>query len=215
MRINDDFQRTGIYPRTMLSDAPSPKRGDGTETPERREHDFVGLLESAERMGGFAWFERELFGLLGSWSTSEPLAADALVFADHARRCMWHSQLWFERLPELAVVDAASLVTAPGAGLQALLDELEAATDTALRLVGAYRVLIAHLLSSYADFADSIDPLAAPSVQRWLGFINSDLSEQWRWGERRLRALLRTPEAVARAFGFQQRLELHLLPPRP
>ncbi len=195
----------------MNSDDPRTEPNGDELSASGAERRFVGLLEAAELMGGFSWLEREMFGVLGAWSATEGDPTDAVMLADHARRSIWHSQLWFDRIPELSNVDAESLVRVPSIAVADLMADLGGLTGTVERLVGGYRVMCTHLLSTYDAFGESIDSVSAPSVHRWLAFITSDLVEQWKWGERRLRELLDSPESVTSALDIQRELELRLL----
>ncbi|MEI2639310.1 MAG: hypothetical protein V9F03_09980 [Microthrixaceae bacterium] len=182
------------------------------DSPDHRgSSDFVGLLDAAEVLGGFAWTERCLFQFVGSWSASCSSPEMAIVLADHARRHAWHSQLWFDRLPELSVVDAESLVASPSEGVTQVFRTMDESGDDLTRLVGVYRVMCPHLLSTYDAEIARFGDVAAPSVRRWATFIRGDLIEQWLWGESRIRSLAVDEATVDLAIEGQRSFERHLV----
>lgn len=185
-----------------------PAGGVESTTRPRR---FIGILESAELIGGFAWTEQALFEVIGGWSVDETDPVTAIVFADHARRHSWHSELLLERLPELANVDVEALVRPPSGHHHQIMDVLRHSGGTLDRLVGGYRVMCARLLTDYDTLVADLDLVSAPSVHRWLGFIRADLVEQWRWGEGRIREMIRTVANLDSALAGQLELERLLL----
>ena len=179
--------------------------------PVRATASFTDLHTRARRVGQWAWLEQRVFELFGAWagSTEEPDAA--VLLGEMSRRHGWHAELFFDRLPELASVDAAALVAAPGPATEALFVGLAAPGEpaTLCRLVGAYRVVLPMLVAEYRAASESLSPVAEPSLRRWLEIVLRDDLEEWSRGQELLLAMLVDDDTV-RAAGERQ-LELELL----
>lgn len=182
----------GAYTRPM----PETSAGDSESTP------FTGLHDRARRVGEWVWLERRTFEVMGRWAGSSDPAAGVL-FGEMSRRHGWHSEVLFDRLPELASVDADALVRAPGPATEALFGALEASASTLERLVGAYRVLVPTLLVEYRSTASTLSPVAEASLARWLDIVVRDDVEEWCRGDATLRAAV-VDEAAVRAAGAHQ-----------
>lgn len=169
---------------------------------------FTGLHDRSRRVGEWVWLERRTFEVMGRWAGSSDPAAGVL-FGEMSRRHGWHSEVLFERLPELASVDADALVRAPGPATEALFGALDAAASTLERLVGSYRVLVPTLLGEYRSTAATLSPVAEASLARWLDIVVRDDVEEWCRGDAELRAAL-VDEAAVRAAGAHQ-VELEVL----
>jgi hypothetical protein len=168
------------------------------------------LLARAARLGEWVWCERRWFEVLGAWSTSTPEPAATVLFGEMSRRHGWHAELFWDRLPELSTLDAASLVRSPGPATERLfeaLGTLDGEPVDVRRLVGAYRVVLPMLVAEYRGALASSSPVAEPSLQRWLQLVLADDLDEWGRGESELRAAVRTPEVLDAALGTQGELE--------
>ncbi len=168
------------------------------------------LLARAARLGEWVWSERRWFEILGAWSTSTPEPGATVLFGEMSRRHGWHAELFWDRLPELSSLDAASLVRSPGPATERLFDALGALDGEAAavrRLTGAYRVVLPLLVTEYRGALGSTSPVAEPSLQRWLQLVLTDDLDEWARGESALRAALGTPESLDLALGTQGELE--------
>ena len=174
---------------------------------------FVGLLERSREIGRWVWLERSVFEVLGAWSVSSVHPRVAVLFGEMSRRHGWHAEVLFGRLPELASVDAESLVLAPGDGTVALMDAVSVrdgdpgAGIDVLRLVGAYRVLLPLLVTGYRAASATVSTIAEPSLGRSLDLIVGDDLDEWVRGEELLRSMLLEPATVDRALRHQLQLE--------
>lgn len=170
---------------------------------------FVGVHERARRIGEWVWLERRTFELMGRWAgTSDPAAA--VLFGEMSRRHGWHAEVFFDRLPELASVDAESLVRPPGPATEELVETVGAASATLERLVGAYRVLVPMLVAEYRSTVPMLSPVAEGSLARWLGIVVRDDLEEWCRGDALVRDLLIDEGAVRAAGQHQMALELRV-----
>lgn len=143
---------------------------------------FVHLHDRATRIGQWTWFEQRWFEQLGRWAGTSGHPAVDVLFAEMSRRHGWHAQVLAERLPELASVDASSLVQPAGPGVLAVLDalgSLDAEPPAVARMVAAYRVVLPAQLADYRRTLGGVSPVAEPSLVRWLGLIVRDDLEEW------------------------------------
>lgn len=174
----------------------------------------VGLVESARRLGHYAWIEERLFEVLGGWvqETAEPDVK--LHLATHGPRHAWHAQLWRERFPSVHELDVDHAVAPPGDALVSFVAALAEPTGGALtieKLVGVHRVAIPHLIATYTRHQVEAAPVADGPVLRALGFVVADEVEAWREGEVLLQSLVRSDGDVERAIAHQARLQRLLL----
>lgn len=139
---------------------------------------WSGLLETSRRFGAYSWVELRMFQILGSWAGSEADPRLSVMFDDHSRRHSWHSTVWFDRLPLLSNVDTEELVRAPSEAFAALLDELAELRDPLERLSGGYEVMVTHLIVSYRQELDRLDPVGDATARHWLGFLLQNLTEE-------------------------------------
>ena len=172
---------------------------------------FTGLLERAEQVGRWAWVEQRVFEVFGRWAGT--CADDALdsMFAEMSRRHGWHAEVLVDRLPALSGVGIDDLVAPGGPETERWFDLLEgdATANTAVdRAVGAYRVLLPMLVTSYRSAARSMSPVAEPSLIRWVGVILEDDAREWAAGEEIVRSVVADAGAVDEAIRRQHTLEL-------
>lgn len=138
-------------------------------------NDMHGL---AARIGHDAWIERRVFEVLGRWAADSESDEVTLHFDAASRRHGWHAQLCFDRLPELASLDAESLVAAPGPATVELVDALAAVQGDGPRLNAFYGVVLPEVLLRHRRLRDSAPAVSAASVRRWYGFIVGDDTEE-------------------------------------
>jgi hypothetical protein len=171
---------------------------------------FTDLHARAGRIGQWVWIERRVFECFGSWAGTTELPAVAAHFGEMSRRHGWHAELFFDRLPELASVDAEGLVSSPGRATDAFFDGLTAiAEPVALgRLVAASRVLLPMLLTGYRAAAASSSAVAEPSLRRWLDIVVRDDVDEWCRGQDLLSEVVDDVAAVHAAGSAQLRLDL-------
>jgi hypothetical protein len=172
--------------------------------------DAVELHARARTIGHWAWTERRVFECFGAWAGTTPESTAAVCFGEMSRRHGWHAELWVDRLPELASVDAESLVVAPGPDTAALLDAMAADGDPSAvrRLSAAYRVLLPLLVTQYRAALGTVSAVAEPSLGRWLDIVLRDDLEEWSRGQSLLASVLVDETAVQAAAARQLELEL-------
>lgn len=179
-------------------------------TPPRT--DAVELHARARTIGQWAWTERRVFECFGAWAGTTPDPAAAVCFGEMSRRHGWHAELWVDRLPELASVDAESLVMPPGADTAVLFDAVAddgAGEPSAVRrLSAAYRVLLPLLVTQYRAALATVSAVAEPSLGRWLDLVLRDDLEEWSRGQALLASVLVDETAVHAAAARQLELEL-------
>jgi hypothetical protein len=170
----------------------------------------LDLVGSRRRLGHYAWIERWLFSTLGSWAVSVPEPAVKLHLGSHCAHHAWHARLWQERLPSLSDAAPEELIAPPDDGFVAFvaaLAEPRAPEMTIEKLVGAYRVLVPHLVATYSRHLDETSrDLDGPTV-RALTLILRDEEEDVAGGEALLAALVETPQQAARAADHRAHLE--------
>jgi len=158
------------------------------------------LVETATRVGSYAWFERALFEVIGGWvpTMHDPTDLEPKVFfADVASRHAWHAELWAQRLPTLREIDAAALTTAAPAGgrdLIAALGEPGRGVDRLAALSGSVWPRYVATLDAHAGIAA---PLADASVLRTLHLVRTDLANDIQAANRLLSTLLPAAELEA------------------
>jgi hypothetical protein len=168
------------------------------------------LNELRPRFGQYVWIERWLFATLGGWVVSVPEPAVKLHLGSHCAHHAWHARLWQERLPLLPDDAPDELISPPDDGFVALVDsvaEARAPEMTIEKLVGAYRVLLPHLVTTYSRHLDETSrDLDGPTV-RALTLVLRDEEEDVAGGEALLAALVETPAQARRAADHRAHLE--------
>jgi hypothetical protein len=168
------------------------------------------LDDSARLAGGHCWLERRLFEVLGGWVESTPEPAVKVLFDRHSGHHAWRAEQWWERLPVLADLDRRSLVGPEPPALAEIADIVAAASTTATRLAGAYRVALPRLWSRYGRHLALTGPAADGSSIRTLEMVMTDVGADWREGEVLLQDMLRQPELVRAASHMVEQLETRL-----
>lgn len=129
-------------------------------------------------MGQYAWFEQQLFGLLGQWAAQSPDPDVCILLARHARRRAWHAELWDQLLPTGAGRAATSVVQAPNDAIAELMTELAPgppATAAIEELLAAvYRGMGPALVSTYEDHRASASAVAEAPTLRVLDRVLRD-----------------------------------------
>ncbi len=205
---------------------PSDPAQDAERVDGRAEPDAVALPlgATAALVGEYRWVEHALYVLLGGWVLDVGIPAVQLRLDGQSMRHAWHAELWAERLPVLAGIDADRL-TVPSASTAALFAALEGETPAvgdadawgpageegppgALpRLAGLYRVVLPRLVTSYLMHRHLANPVADAPVLRALQLTLNDELEDWRAGEELLQHLITRPRDVSAVHRFCARLE--------
>ncbi len=168
------------------------------------------LEEGARRLGSYRWMESRLFEALGAWAATVPELHVKPVLAVHAREHAWHADLWLERLPGVEHLGPDGLTAPasdPEAAFASALLEPDAPDRTIEKLVGAYRVLLPRMVTSYSEHLRASSEIADGPVIRALRLVLRDEVEGWCRGEELIQSLLVTEEQVGRAAEHQRRLE--------
>lgn len=170
--------------------------------------------ESARRVGNYKWIEMRLFEALGGWVATVPELDVKMRLGTHCYHHAWHAELWHKRLPELREMNPERLTAPPNDELVAFvaaMTEPEAADQTIEKLVGAYRVLLPHLIAAYTYHLNNTSTVTDAPTIRSLKFVLQDDFEDWRDGEMLIQSLIETPAEVERAAAHQVKLEKLLL----
>lgn len=168
------------------------------------------LLETARRLSAYRWIEERTFETLGAWAALVPERDVQRCLAVHAPKHAWHAELWGDRMPRAAAVDADVLAHGPSDAATALFDAICAAPgegQTVDKLVGVYRVLLPRKIAAYRDHLQMASAVADGALIRSLRHAVADELDDWQEGERLLQALLTTPESVKRAAARQAHFE--------
>lgn len=184
---------------------------DPTDDPVPATPAALPLREAARVLGGYRWLEARLFEVLGGWVRSTPEPEVKLLLDAHAHQHAWHAELWLARLPELRELHPDE-VTAPATpALADVVARVAAADGSLLRLVGVHRVVLPHLVTTYARHLARTAPVADAAVIRSLRLVLADEREAWEAGEAAIHGLLTDPAAVAAAAAHQGELEALLV----
>jgi hypothetical protein len=193
-----------------------PKKPRAPFSPwDRRELPGVfSVEESARRVGNYKWIEMRLFEALGGWVATVPELDVKMRLGTHCYHHAWHAELWHKRLPELREMNPERLTAPPNDELVAFvaaMTEPEAADQTIEKLVGAYRVLLPHLIAAYTYHLNNTSTVTDAPTIRSLKFVLQDDFDDWRDGEMLIQSLIETPAEVERAAAHQVKLEKLLL----
>ncbi len=153
---------------------------------------WVPLLERAERIGQLVWVERQLFERYGAWAGATGVDVVDVGYGESSRRHGWHAQVFFERLPELSVLHAETLVIAPGPATAALFEHLAELDDVPAeqRWWITHRVVQPLLVATLRAERASVDPTAEPALDRWLRIVLADDVDELLHGDAVARQLL-------------------------
>lgn len=171
----------------------------------------IGLAESARRFGHYRWVEQRLFEVLGGWVAAVADLQVKVVLDTHSLQHAWHADLWRQRLPVLRDVDPDALTVPANDHVRDLFDELAAPSGgTAEMLVGAYGVVIPHLVVVYGDHLDRLTAAADAPAIRALGLVLRDDLDHWQQGQALLAPLLVGDDVIDRAAAYQAHLQKRL-----
>ncbi|HKN66863.1 MAG TPA: hypothetical protein VJW73_11320, partial [Gemmatimonadaceae bacterium] len=119
--------------------------------------------ENVRRLLRFHWVERRLMRILVAHLTSEPVWEVKCALALHQWHCAEHVDALRRRVmemrnpaPRLDTIPEQDTTAAP---LDAFLEQLDAAQDTAELLAGVYGVLYPALAAAYRDHLARTNPL--------------------------------------------------------
>lgn len=158
--------------------------------------------------GHSRWLEAALFETLGSWLGDTPEPAVREYFGVQCQRHAWHGELWAQRQPVRPDVDPETYVVARNEAASQFVVALRSATDTAERLAGFTRVVLARMIADAdATLAGQDARTDAPTV-RVLTLIRRDDVDAWEEGERLLLGLLADAEHIERVAAHTARLEV-------
>jgi hypothetical protein len=131
--------------------------------------------------------------LLSSWST------------EHA----WHAELWADRLPVTAAIDAEALVVLP-APLPEILARVASAAPLA-QLAALIRFVLPRLVITYERHLATASAVSEGPTRRALALVVRDEREAWEAGEALVQGLLTDEEAVVAAGQAVVELEQRLV----
>lgn len=158
----------------------------------------LDLHASGAMLGAYCAIEHRLFETTGSMAAEEAYPPEIQLYLDAvSHQHAWHAELWADRLPRTAAIDAEALVVLPApveevfGGLGSL-GPLE-------RLAGLFRVLLPRLVVSYSRHASQTSAAADAPVARALHLVVRDETDELVAGESLVQRVLGTPEAVRAA----------------
>lgn len=139
---------------------------------------WTAFGEWAARVGQYAWFEQQLFELLGHWAAQSPDPDVCILLARHARRRAWHAALWDQLLPTVAGRAATSVVQAPNDAIAELMTEMapRPSSTAAIEelLAAVYRGMGPALVSTYEDHRATASAVAEAPTLRVLDRVLRD-----------------------------------------
>jgi hypothetical protein len=156
----------------------------------------LDLHQAAVLVGAYSAIERRLFELTGTLAAEADTVPEIAVFLDSlSGEHAWHAELWADRLPVLAGIDAQALVVVPPAA-RAVLDGLDRG-DLVEKMAGLFRVVLPRLVASYGYHEAYASAVSEAPTRRALRLVLRDEAEALVAGEALAQGLLGTPEAVA------------------
>ncbi|MGH9045796.1 MAG: hypothetical protein ACRDVW_00610 [Acidimicrobiales bacterium] len=168
------------------------------------------LEQAAALLGAYCAIERRLFELTGAMAQDPEMPKEVQLYLDTlSAQHAWHAELWADRLPVVASIDAQALVVVPPP-----VDQVIAATASAGRidcLAALFRLVLPRLVSSYSRHAMVATAVSEAPTMRALTLVLRDEAEEWAGGEHLVERVLRGPEAVASAGRLVVALESGLV----
>ena len=141
--------------------------------------------ENVRRLLRFHWVERRLMGILVAHLTSEPVWEVKCALALHQWQSAEHVDALRRRVMEMRNpaprLDAVPEDDPTAPALDAFLEQIDAAEDTAELLAGVYGVLYPALADAYRDHLARTNPLVDHPTRRILKFALVDLDEAIAW----------------------------------
>src|SRR3954463_9747679 len=167
------------------------------------------VKENSQRLANDRYLEIQLLEMIAGWSHTTPQIAFKATFGAHVYDHAQAADMLGERLEQLrSGRERDEPATDEFAELCEAIWKLESTVD---RLVGIYRVLEPHLVSTYVYHADATDPFAdAPTVRLLHDLARSDQSHV-AWGQAVLDSLTADAAARHRAVEVQAELEERLV----
>jgi hypothetical protein len=135
----------------------------------------LSIAASARLNGHHAWMARRLFELMG---TSVAVMSDLqakLMLGEHCYHYAWHAELFERLLPTPADVHPYAMVAPPSISIVAQFDAIDGSTSNVERLVGIYRVAVAHYHQRIGDHFEQCNPVTDAPTMRVLGHVRADL----------------------------------------
>ncbi len=142
------------------------------------EHPWRGLLGTAAQVGAYSWVEAQISSMLGSWVTGQSEPAEKVDFHARSSKHRWHSELFFARLPVLAVLGPEDLVRPPNEPFETFLNLVKATRSHSDQLVGLNLVLLPYLLGTYRQELATLSDLADGSTKQCLSLVVADLEQE-------------------------------------
>ena len=134
------------------------------------------IEELTDAVGGYAWLQRHLAGVLHSWRGDERDAGVAVYLHSAARRFEQHSAGWEALLADSPALAASERVRAPSPGWDQLFGRT--ANGTAERLVILLHIVLPRMLISLERFAGQLGEVSEAAEQRFCVAVATDLRAQ-------------------------------------
>jgi len=190
----------------MTGSTPSP-----ADRPSQELAGDLGVEATARRVRHYRYAEERVMRVMAGWIALTPEMPAKLLLGRQVWDCAQHADQWGKRLPELRA--PAQVSEPPSPEFVRFLDALEAREawgETIERLTGVYRVLKPHLVAAYAAHLERVNPVYEPPTRRILERCLADERRHVADGEAVLDALLRAPDARARATTWERELRERL-----
>lgn len=135
----------------------------------------LGLIDTAELVGGHRLVEQRLFVLTGRWSVDAAAGSDpagiAGFLATQSANHAWRLAEWEQRSPRSVDVPEPAEVT----GWSQALDMADSTASVTARLACWSHVLAVHLAVRYSRHMALTSPVADAGLERWLGIAQRDV----------------------------------------
>jgi hypothetical protein len=156
------------------------------------------LEESAALLGAYCALERGAFEAAGRLCTAVSGMALAVhldgLSAEHA----WHAELWADRLPVLASIDAQALIVLPPVA-SSVFDLVNEEATPSRGLAIFVRVVLPRLLSGYCRHRSLVSFAADGPTMRALRLVMRDEVEGWLIAESLLQGYLAEEDRLGTA----------------
>jgi hypothetical protein len=160
------------------------------------------LEDSAFGPSFWAWAERSLYEVLGSWVVTTP-APDAKIYFDAcSQHHAWRAAAWQERLPPsyLAPAQLGEMTSVgPVPAVERAMAAMAPIEGAAERLAAYVRAVLPHVVVAYGRWRSRCAPSADRPIARTLDRLLADVVADWQEGEAVLQGLLGDPQAVLAA----------------
>src|SRR3954451_18835577 len=167
------------------------------------------VKENSQRLANYRYLEIQMLEMIAGWSHTTPQIAFKATFGAHVYDHAQAADMLGERLEQLrSGRERDEPATDEFAQLCEAIWKLESTVD---RLVGIYRGVEPHLVSTYVYHADATDPFADAPTVRLLRLLAGMAQSHVAWGQMALDSLTATPELRKRAVDVQAELESRLV----